>query len=558
MENTMQLSRRGLFKLAGAGTLGVIGAGALAGCAPSASTGTNLSETGAEVNQHDYSNYETKEMEAYAVVAGGGAAGLLAAYTLAKAGKKPLILEKGASCASSNFARLSGPAACETAVQEASGITLATKLNVYNQLTTWAKGSVNTKLIRNLLEHSSEAVQDMLDAGLSFYTYVDYTGDPKYADDIKWAPLHNFTEEGEERVNPIVEAIESMGGIFIYNCEAVEVLMEGEAVAGLRAIENNDTLLEVATKAVFLATGGFGGSEEMTHDLFNGIPLCNMGTPTNTGDGIRMAQEAGAVSEEFAALVGNEICGSNVKHGNAMYDENWNLSNENLGFAIYGGLVVDSAGDRFMNEELLAVDPLVYSGQAGLAQGRYYVLVDGEYYDACTQIGVYQYLGEPDWDFGREMFYPVLSNAPGQFEQAVSQGWACKGDSIAEVAEVFGLANLEKTVEEYNKLCVAGDDTEFGKDPMFLTPIKEDCGYYLFEYNSAYWTTLGGIRTNDHLVALNEDGEPIPGLYIGGVNMGSAFCRPYYDIKGAACGLSMSSGVLGAKEMMSHIDGLVA
>ena len=93
---------------------------------------------------------------------------------------------------------------------------------------------------------------------------------------------------------------------------------------------------------------------------------------------------------------------------------------------------------------------------------------------------------------------------------------------------------------------------------MFLTPIKEDCGYYLFEYNSAYWTTLGGIRTNDHLVALNEDGEPIPGLYIGGVNMGSAFCRPYYDIKGAACGLSMSSGVLGAKEMMSHIDGLVA
>ena len=170
MENTMQLSRRGLFKLAGAGTLGVIGAGALAGCAPSASTGTNLSETGAEVNQHDYSNYETKEMEAYAVVAGGGAAGLLAAYTLAKAGKKPLILEKGASCASSNFARLSGPAACETAVQEASGITLATKLNVYNQLTTWAKGSVNTKLIRNLLEHSSEAVQDMLDAGLSFYT----------------------------------------------------------------------------------------------------------------------------------------------------------------------------------------------------------------------------------------------------------------------------------------------------------------------------------------------------------------------------------------------------
>ena len=90
---------------------------------------------------------------------------------------------------------------------------------------------------------------------------------------------------------------------------------------------------------------------------------------------------------------------------------------------------------------------------------------------------------------------------------------------------------------------------------MFLTPIKEGKGYYLFEYNAAYWTTLGGVRTNDHLIALTGDNEPIEGLYIGGVNMGSAFCRPYYDIKGAACGLSIASGVMAATEMISYIEG---
>ena len=557
-EGTMEmenLSRRNLLKLAGAGMMGATAAGFLAGCGPVPSESKSVGASAEGASGHDYSGLEVQQSEAYAVVAGGGAAGLMAAYKLAKEGKKPLVIEKGASCASSNFAKLSGPAACDTTVQAASGITLATKLNVYNQLTTWAKGSVNTKLISNLLDYSSEAVQDLLDMGLTFYTYVDYTGDPKYANDIKWAPLHNFTQEGEERIAPVVAAIEDLGGSFIYNCEATEVIMEGGKVAGIRAIEGGKVLHEISTPAVFLATGGFGGSEEMVKDLFKGIPVCNMGTPNNTGDGIRMAHEVGAVSEEFAGLVGNEICGSNVKHGNAMYDENWNLNNENLAFAIYGGLVLDKTGERFMNEELLAVDPLVYSGQAGLAQGKYYVLVDGEYYDACTEEGVYSYLGEPDWDFGREMFYPVLSAAPGQFEAAVSEGWAAKGDTIAEVAEVFGLDHLEETVAAYNALCQAGKDTQFGKDPMFLTPIKEGKGYYLFEYNAAYWTTLGGVRTNDHLIALTGDNEPIEGLYIGGVNMGSAFCRPYYDIKGAACGLSIASGVMAATEMISYIEG---
>ena len=88
---------------------------------------------------------------------------------------------------------------------------------------------------------------------------------------------------------------------------------------------------------------------------------------------------------------------------------------------------------------------------------------------------------------------------------------------------------------------------------MFLTEIKDGKGYYLFEYQSAYWATIGGIRTNDRLTALDADNKPIDGLFIGGLNMGSAFCRPYYDIPGTACGLSIASGVTGAKEIIQYL-----
>ncbi len=65
--------------------------------------------------------------EADAVVIGCGAAGIHAALTLAAAGKKTYLLEKGFSCGISNGSVAGGPALAETRVQEAEDATVTVR-----------------------------------------------------------------------------------------------------------------------------------------------------------------------------------------------------------------------------------------------------------------------------------------------------------------------------------------------------------------------------------------------------------------------------------------------
>ena len=76
------------------------------------------------------------------------------------------------------------------------------------------------------------------------------------------------------------------------------------AVSGVRASSNGATF-EVAARAVILATGGFQGNRDMLatytgRELSEDVTL--VGSPDNTGDGHRMAMEAGAAMRHL------EVC----------------------------------------------------------------------------------------------------------------------------------------------------------------------------------------------------------------------------------------------------------
>ena len=213
-----------------------------------------------------------------------------------------------------------------------------------------------------------------------------------------------------------------------------------------------------------------------------------------------------------------------------------------------------------MNEQYLSDRPLALGGEMALREGLYYAVLDQEMMDAVSTVGIRGYYGNPeDWYVGchGSVFYKngenvVRADLPESVDAAVEQGWAAKG-TLAECAKVFGMANLEKTVEEYNALCEAGEDTQFYKAPYLLHKLSGDT-YYVFEYEPSIWSTFGGVKTDDYCRALAKDLSVIPGLYVAGVDNGSLYCSPYYENEGASLGIAYTSGIVAADCMIEYLN----
>lgn len=77
--------------------------------------------------------------------------------------------------------------------------------------------------------------------------------------------------------------------------------------------------------------------------------------------------------------------------------------------------------------------------------------------------------------------------------------------------------------------------------------------YYVFQYQPSAWCTIGGVRVDDHLRALDTNHEPIEGLYVAGVDAGSLYTNPYYDLEGAAFSIALNSGRLAAMNIAKEL-----
>ena len=318
-------------------------------------------------------------------------------------------------------------------------------------------------------------------------------------------------------MKPLQEFVESKGGEFLFNTAGKRLIMEDGACTGVQC--EGDGVTDVKAKAVIVATGGFLGNVDMMREKF-GTFVNPLGNVLSVGEGIDMVQAAFTIG-------------------------------------IYGTLLVNNQGRRFSNEGKFANLPLALGGAISLVGGKYYAVVDQAYVDglnsgkdAWTLCGA----DEVNWRTGMMTLKDKpLENVQGSIDDAVSAGWAFKADTIEALAQAIDAPELVETLDEYNGYCADGNDEQFYKPACFLQPVTTG-PFYAFQYEPSAWVTIGGIRTNDRLQAIDGEGVAIPGLYVAGADNGTLMSAPYCDYEGYSLMCAYCGGRLAGQYAVETID----
>jgi fumarate reductase flavoprotein subunit len=114
---------------------------------------------------------------------------------------------------------------------------------------------------------------------------------------------------------------------------------------------------------------------------------------------------------------------------------------------------------------------------------------------------------------------------------------------------------LKLTIAEYNSFCDRGHDDIFAKEQRYLIPLHTP-PYYAMRCYPVFLTAIGGIKINHHMEVLNQQDNPIPGLYAVGNDTGGWEPNTYNAIlSGHALGFALNSGRIAGENATQYVLG---
>lgn len=305
-------------------------------------------------------------------------------------------------------------------------------------------------------------------------------------------------------------AVESQANVNVLWQAPAERLVQDQTrrVVGVRVLLDGALRMVRARHGVLLSCGGYEFDDDLKLGFLKAAPIHFYGNPGNTGDGVRLAQSAGASLWHM-----NQMIGRAIAH---FEDEDGNPLNLPFGPSIgrTGGYVItDRHGRRFFNEHR----------QAEVRHDVYYELLDfdperGEH----PRIPCY-------WFFDAKRIATTLAptnmgaTGVGMYEwsednrREIERGWIAEADSVEEAARLAGVADpvaAAASVAGYNAACASGED-EFGRPPESLAPLDRP-PYYCVPLYPGGSNTSGGPRRDERARVLDPYGRPIAGLYCAG------------------------------------------
>jgi fumarate reductase flavoprotein subunit len=481
---------------------------------------------------------EEFDVEYDLVVIGGGGSGMSCAVQAAQNGLTVAVLEKMPQLGgSSAFAE--GHAAFESDEQVKRGIHVS-KDEAFRAYLDYSHWRADAAIVSKFVENAATTIVKMRDLG-AVYEEVIVTAEDQPGELVTW-----HIPQGEvAHVLELMEAKARELGVEIFLAtSAKKILMTEGAVAGVLAQDADGEEVRIGAKAVVVGTGGYACNPEMLNKFSSwdcGDQMINIGSPGNTGDGLNIMFEVGAVpwSSIGTLLLMPLMRGKTVtSHTNT------------AGFQPY--LWVNREGRRCTNEICGLNFGNAGDVVAGLPGSFYWAIIDQAQVDHLVEdgcevgLGVYVRTGEK------------LVNLPAELAADVEAGTVFRGATLTELAPQLGVdpAVLAAEVERYNALCHAGEDTEFHKE-KYLLPV-ESGPFFAIKMEPGIMITMGGIKINDNMQVISESGEPIPGLYSVGCDAGGLFGDSYIlTVPGSANGFALTSGWLAADHATGVIKGVV-
>lgn len=552
------MDRRNFLKGAALSALGVASAGALAACAPQ-QNGGKAADAPDDAKAGEDEPFKAEEtVDADVVVVGCGAAGFMAALRASKGGAHVVVLEKGDSMAAPNGIYVSGPFAVGTDVlQNKPGGTTLTVDDAFYHVMEYSHWTPNPALMRRCLETSASAVAQLEEIGYTFEEKNFRFETPFMGEK---GGFHAITNASDERAKLWEQALADHNVDVRFSTALVSLATADDgSVTGVNAVEKDKKNITFNAKATILAAGGYLGNRDLQERFLHTrkLNVARGGDSICTGDTILAAEKAGAALEKTYGYCPCEYGGTHADASRPAKQDKFD-QNTAFKFGLYGCLLVDAEGKRFINEGLLCDYPMSYGSEQILKNSPWYAVVDQAYVDAMSTQGLYNYTTakgatEDTWFIGNYFKDRILENLPADIEEGIKEGWCFKADSLEELAEHFGLDELPQTVARYNEFCDAGADAEFGANPWYLSKVATP-PFYVTENEPSAWSTFGGVRIDDCCRVLSaETNDPIPGLFAAGTDAGSLYYSPYYDIPGYCYGLCIDSGYIAAEEAVAAL-----
>lgn len=462
--------------------------------------------------QEETGEVEVEQLETDVLVVGAGGAGMTAALKVNDNGLNVLVIEK---------------------MSTVGGATAMSSSSTLAQGSRTQAGDDSPELCKEELEAVGDYKNDDIPVTM-LATYsgaaVDYLADDKgveYLEDCGSAGAEysvgrarsHSSRSGVGLTTQMYEILQDEGIEVMLNTRAYELITDGNGtVVGAKA-HGKDKDYEISAKAVILATGGYCFDEDyISTDLSENYP-CS-GSKANTGDGLDMVDPLNAqlINMEYVAVAGHGIRkGDSAQHTKPQCK---------TAYAKTGTIFVNLDGKRFVNET--GTDAEIVAAMQ--ENGRVFMLMDQEAYDAYTSSAIERgYFTEDDL-------------ATWEEENGTGITVFAHGDTLADVAATVGMnaENLEETFNTYASYVANGEDPEFGR--TVSTALSDEGPYYLVEQCLRYSTTMGGVKINENLQIMNEDGNAIDGLYAAGEFVGGVFGAHFPPSAGV--GWAMTSGYL--------------